>query len=77
MQAQSTSWCLSVSAADLPVWWANAISAVIFVGIALLVFRVPKQKVLEGAPDQKPWRDFRWWAVALVAVQLVIYYVFS
>ena len=63
--------------AEAPVWWANVITAVIFVGIAVAVFLVPKSSVLEGAPDQKRWRDYRWWALALVVVQLGIYALFA
>ncbi|MDZ7668620.1 MAG: hypothetical protein U5Q16_04090 [Gammaproteobacteria bacterium] len=38
---------------------------------------VPRAEVLRGAPDRAHWRDIRLWAVALVAVQLGIYWVFS
>ena len=71
----STPWCSAV--AELPVWWANVISALIFVGIGVAVFLVPKSQVLRGAPDNARWRDIRLWAVALVIVQLVIYAVFA
>ena len=72
---RSTAWCSVV--ADLPVWWANAITAVLFVGISVAVFTVPKSNVLRGAPDQARWRDIRLWAVALVIVQLIIYAIFA
>lgn len=60
-----------------PVWWANVLTQVLFVLIALAVFAVPKRVFMEDAPDQSRWRDVRLWAVALVAVQLGIYALFS
>jgi hypothetical protein len=60
-----------------PVWWANALTQVLFVLIALAVFAVPKRVFMEDAPDQSHWRDIRLWAVALVVVQLGIYALFS
>lgn len=60
-----------------PVWWANGITQVLFVAIAIGVFAVPKQVFMADAPDQSRWRDVRFWALALVTVQLCIYAVFS
>ncbi len=63
--------------ADLPTWWANAISAVIFAGIAVGVFFVPRASLFRDAPDHSAWRDIRLWAVVLVIVQLAIYATFA
>ena len=60
-----------------PVWWANVLTQVLFVLIALAVFIVPKRVFMADAPDQSRWRDVRLWAVALVLVQLGIYALFS
>ncbi len=60
-----------------PVWWANALTQVLFVLIALAVFTVPRRLFMADAPDQSRWRDVRLWAVALVVVQLGIYALFS
>ena len=63
--------------ASAPVWWANTFTQVLFVAIAIAVFIVPKQVFMQDAPDKSRWRDVRFWALALVAVQLCIYAVFS
>ena len=62
---------------SLPVWWANVITVVLFIAIAGACFAVPKSVFMADAPDQARWRDIRWWAVILIAVQLGIYAVFS
>jgi len=62
---------------DLPVWPAYAFSAFILVSLAVGSLLVPREEVLRGAPDRAHWRDIRLWAVALVTVQLGIYWVFS
>lgn len=61
----------------LPVWPAYAFSALLLVGLAAGSLLVPREEVLRGAPDRARWRDIRLWAVALVTVQLGIYWVFS
>ncbi len=61
----------------LPVAWANGITQVLFVVIALASFAVPKAVFMRGAPDNARWRDIRYWALALVIVQLGIYILFS
>ncbi len=60
-----------------PVWWANTITQVLFVLIALACFLVPSRVFMNDAPDQSRWRDIRFWALALVIVQLGIYFLFS
>ncbi|MCB1685637.1 MAG: hypothetical protein R3E82_14120 [Pseudomonadales bacterium] len=61
----------------LPLWWANAITVVLFVGIGSAVFLFPKRRIFEDAPDQSGWRDIRWWALGLITVQLGIYVLFG
>ena len=61
----------------MPVWWANVITVVLFVVLAGGCFLIPLGRIVEGAPDQKAWRDIRWWAVVLIAIQLGIYAIFS
>lgn len=63
--------------ATLPVWWANVITIVLFVCIAVGCFVVPSRVFMHDAPDQARWRDIRWWALILIAVQLGIYGLFS
>lgn len=60
-----------------PVWWANVITQVLFVLIAIGSFAVPKHVFMHDAPDQSRWRDVRFWALALVVAQLGIYALFS
>lgn len=62
---------------ELPVAWANPITAVAFLVLLGLCFVIPRKQVLADAPDQRRWRDLRWWAVALIVVQLSIYQVFT
>lgn len=62
--------------ADLPVEWANSSAIVLFIIIGFGVFLVPKSMVMKDAPDQRFWRDVRWWAIPLVLVQLGLYLLF-
>ncbi|MEZ5560259.1 MAG: hypothetical protein R3E86_17155 [Pseudomonadales bacterium] len=61
---------------SLPVWPAYLITVALFVGIALASLRLPRDELLQDAPDRARWRDIRWWAVLLAAVQLGIYALF-
>jgi len=61
----------------LPLWWANAITIALFLGIGIAVFLIPKQQIYEDAPDRSNWRDIRWWALGLIATQLGIYTLFG
>jgi hypothetical protein len=63
--------------ASLPVWWANVITLIAFVLIAIACLLVPRRSVISDAPDHAGWRDLRWWAVVLIVVQLGIYGIFS
>jgi len=62
---------------SLPVWPAYALTALLMVSLAFGALAIPRARVLEGAPDWRRWRDIRWWAVALLAVQLALYAIFS
>lgn len=61
----------------LPVWPAYLFTTVLFLGIAVASLRLPPAHAFADAPDRRRWRDIRWWAVALIAVQLGLYGVFS
>ncbi|MDA1074126.1 MAG: hypothetical protein O3A63_05100 [Proteobacteria bacterium] len=63
--------------ADLPVWWANVATVVLFVLLAALVMLIPKATVIGDAPDRRWFRDLRWWALLLIAIQLCIYAIFT
>ncbi len=62
---------------ELPVWWANVITVVLFGCVAVGCFAVPSHVFMNDAPDQARWRDIRWWALVLIAAQLGIYSLFS
>ncbi|MEQ8858934.1 MAG: hypothetical protein RIC56_09820 [Pseudomonadales bacterium] len=61
----------------LPLWPAYLFTVVLFVAIAIGSLLVPRDRLLEDAPDRAGWRDIRVWSVTLVAVQLGLYWVFS
>ncbi len=71
-------WCIDVSdwIANAPTSWANGITVVLFIAIAAACFLLPRRKVVADAPTARGWRDLRWWAVALITIQLGIYLVF-
>ena len=60
----------------LPVAWANNITVVLFILIAVACFAIPRKSVIADAPTKARWRDLRWWAVLLIIVQLGIYMLF-
>lgn len=62
---------------SLPLWPAYVFTGVLFFGIAVGSLLVPRGYLLEDAPDRAAWRDIRWWSVALIAVQLTLYWIFS
>ena len=58
---------------SMPVAWALPLSVLAFVVLLGVVWFVPRETVLRGAPDDAPWRDLRLWATVLVAVQIGVY----
>lgn len=52
---------------------ARTIFLAFFVLLLAGVFFLPKTYVLRGAPDHSRWRDLRLWALALVAIHVVVY----
>ncbi len=40
----------------------------------LVVARLPARSVLRGAPDERRWRDLRWWAAAVTLPYVLIYW---
>jgi len=65
------------SLSQLPVSWANDITLILFIAIALACFTIPFRSVLADAPSRRRWRDLRWWAVLLISFQLGIYVIFQ
>ena len=63
--------------ASLPTEWANYLSMLGFVCLAVLVWAIPRYLVLAESPDTRRWRDLRLWASVLISVQLGLYLLFS
>ena len=63
--------------ADLPVAWANYLSIFGFLLLAVLVWSIPRKIIYTEAADRSAWRDIRWWATALIAIQLTLYLTFT
>lgn len=61
----------------LPVWLAYLATGLLLFGLLILSLMIPRQHLLEGAPDHAGWRDIRRWTVLLVALQIAIYWTFS
>ena len=62
---------------QLPVAWANYISIAGFLFLGGMVWLIPKSLIYTEAKDQSRWRDIRLWATVLIAMQLVIYSIFT
>ncbi len=62
---------------NLPVEWANYLSIVGFVFLLVLVWRIPRRLIYSEASDSAKWRDIRWWASLLIAIQLTLYLTFT
>ncbi len=60
----------------LPVVWANGITVVLFITIAIAIWFIPLKRLNHDTPDSARWRDIRIWATLLICIQLVIYAVF-
>ena len=61
----------------LPTAWGNYLSMALFLLLALLLWRVPKGLIETGSESKPRYLDLRWWATALIAIQLAIYWVFN
>lgn len=61
---------------SMPVWSAKIGAVMIFGGVILFTWTLPKQFIYLGAPNGALWRDLRLWATVLVAFQIVIYFIF-
>lgn len=62
---------------ELPVAWANYASIVGFLCLGIVVWMIPRHLIYRGAADNARWRDIRIWATVLIAIQLVLYVVFT
>ncbi len=62
---------------ELPVAWANYLSIGGFAFLGVLVWLIPRRVIFTDATDSAPWRDIRWWATGLIALQLLLYATFT
>jgi hypothetical protein len=62
---------------QFPQWWAYVFTVVLFFLLLAGSWLIPRKEILADAPDQARWRDIRIWATVLIAVQLLIYFMFS
>ena len=62
---------------ELPVAWANYLSILGFLFLAVVVWVIPRKIIYQEAPDNSRWRDIRIWASVLITMQLILYAVFT
>jgi hypothetical protein len=62
--------------AAIPLDVARWIVAGFFVVAGLSAVLLPREFDFRGAPDERWYRDLRWWAVLVLLPYLVIYVVF-
>ena len=60
----------------LPAEWGNYVSILLFVGLGVMVWLIPIKAITADLQSLKKWQDIRWWATALITLQLGIYIVF-
>jgi len=60
----------------IPLFSAKIITVFLYLLLAFWVLRKPKSFILEGAPAKKTWYDLRLWALILIGIQIVLYFIF-
>lgn len=61
------------SLSSIPIGTVKIIGAIFFLIVMFWAVTRPKAYIFSGAPDQKPWRDLRIWAVIVLLVQIYLY----
>lgn len=61
---------------DLPMGVVKYIVLLAFIVPLVFALILPRQYIYLGAPDQKKWRNLKWWILGLVIVQTGIYLTF-
>ncbi|OGP57281.1 MAG: hypothetical protein A2V67_01140 [Deltaproteobacteria bacterium RBG_13_61_14] len=59
-----------------PHWLVKALVLLGFAGLALAGFFLPKSYIFQDATDRKPWRDLRYWALVVIALEMIPYLFF-
>ncbi len=62
--------------AEVPMTWARFIVLLAFVAPLVFALTLKRDYILQGASDRRAWRNLKWWAFFLVAVQIAIYLYF-
>jgi hypothetical protein len=60
----------------IPTFSANVLTIILYLILAYWVLRRSKSYVMEGAPTSRGWRDLRLWALALIGIQIILYFIF-
>lgn len=61
---------------ELSLFWAKIIVMSSFVIALIFAFTFSRDYIFHGARDQKSWRNFKYWILIVVVVQLILYTVF-
>ena len=61
----------------LQVTWANYLSIMCFILLAISIWLIPKQVVQFGNQPRSKFFDLRWWATTLIILQIFIYWIFD
>lgn len=61
---------------DVSLLWAKVIVMSSFVIALIFALTFSKTYIFQGARDKKPWRNFKYWIIILVLVQLALYTAF-
>ena len=62
--------------AAVPPEGAKWVFLVLFIVIALLVWRIPDAYIYAGLTDRRWWHNLKGWATAVLALIFVTYYLF-
>ena len=60
----------------IPLGGVKVIVALWFAFLVSIGFLLPRSYIFEGTPDQHWWRDVRYWALIVIALELIPYLYF-
>ena len=60
----------------IPLGGVKVLIVLYFAALVSLGFMLPRSYIFEGTPDQKFWRDIRFWAVVVIALEMIPYLYF-
>ncbi len=60
----------------LPLYWAKVIAALLYLLLGLWVITRPRDFIFRGTEDKSRWRDLRLWALVLIGIQIILYFLF-